>query len=331
MNKPLLTIAIPFYNGFETTKLILNELFSSVESNYEILISDDFSSESQSTNLVSYIEKKFNQSNIRYYRNSCNLGMDMNFQKCIELSNAEYTWFMGQDDFIYKTKLFKAIEYLKKFIPNVVYLNYEVKRTWNYNTKFVHTKNLEVVHGNNVDDFHVASRGNLPHFLPSLIVKTKLWPHKEMLSVFADTYFIQLGAFLSILAIHNNWLYIGEPMSIGLIPDDGWQSSIEKKIRIYAGFMICIKKSYELHPVLINIYNYQYFKNYYQHLSLSIEGKLSANKELLEILKSKSIFTKSYSRITRLIEYTPNMILKCFIFTRKCYFALTHLRNNLKK
>ena len=45
MNIKFLSIAIPYYNGFETTKLILDELGSNDESNYDIVISDDCSLE----------------------------------------------------------------------------------------------------------------------------------------------------------------------------------------------------------------------------------------------------------------------------------------------
>ena len=325
MYNSLLTIAIPFYNGFETTKLILDELATFNSENYDILISDDNSDESESRNLESYIKSNF--FNIRLFKNDCNLGMDLNFQKCIELSKSKYTWFMGQDDFIHKHKLLKVIGLLKQYNPNIVYLNYEVQRTWNYNKNFIHTKNLNLESGNNIDDFHNATRGNLPHFLPSLLVKTSLWPDPKITSLFYDTYFVQLGAFLHILATHKNWLYIGEPMSIGSVPEDGWQSSVEKKIKIYCGFMKCIKISYNLYPNLINIFEYQYNKNTYQHISLSIEGKLSRNKELIYILKVKSTFTNNYIRITKIIEYTPNLFLNIFIKLRRVYFKITHLKN----
>lgn len=325
------SICIPFYNGYETTKLILEELGSYDNNNYEIIISDDCSDEVESFNLKQYIDTHFSNSNVRLYRNSDNLGMDLNFQKCIELSKSEYSWFLGQDDFIYKDKLIKVINLLKQYKPNIVYLNYEVKRTWNYNKRFIHTNNLNIESGNNVDDFHKASRGNLPHFLPSLLVKTSLWPELKIVSFFYNTYFLQLGAFLHILATHKNWLYIGEPMSIGIIPEDGWQSSIEKKIKIYAGFMKCIKLSYDLHENLKNIFHFQYNKNTYQHISLSIEGKLSNNLELISVLKSKTIFSSYYVFITNVIQYTPNIFLKLFIKSRQLYFKLIHLQNKLKR
>ena len=331
MQHKVVSICIPFYNGFNTIKLILDELGTYHDINYDIVISDDCSRESESNNLRNYISKNFPNSNIRLHRNFSNLGMDLNFQKCIELSKSEYSWFMGQDDFIHKYKLLKVINLLSQFNPSVVYLNYEIQRTWNYNKKFIHTKNLNLESGENIDLFHKATRGNLPHFLPSLIVKTTLWPDSKIASLFYDTYFVQLGAFLHILATQKKWLYIGEPMSLGSIPEDGWQSSVEKKIKIYAGFMKCIRISFDLNPNLINIFKYQYNKNTYQHISLSIEGKICRNKELINILKDKSIFTSNYIQITRLIEYTPFLFLNLFIKSRKLYFKTIHLINNLKR
>lgn len=330
MYSSILTLSIPFYNGFSTIKLILDELTDIKNENYEILISDDNSNESESIKLYNYVNINLSNSNIKIYKNNINLGMDLNFQKCIEFSTSEYTWFMGQDDFIYKDKLMKVISLLIQFKPSIVYLNYEVERTWNYNKKYIHTNNLNLESGKNIDDFHKATRGNLPHFLPSLLVKTSLWPDSKIMSLYNGTYFAQLGAFLHILATNNNWLYIGEPMSIGSIPDGGWQSSVEKKIKIYAGFMKCIKTSYILYPNLKNIFQYQYNKNTYQHLSLSIEGKLCRNNELITILKSKTIFTPNYILITKIIEYIPNFFLNLFVKTRRLYFKLTDLKNTFK-
>lgn len=326
MKKKILTIAIPYYNGYETIISILNELSGSIELDYEILISDDCSDSRHSERLSHFISVNFPNSNIFYHRNDFNLGMDLNFQKCIDLSNGEYTWFLGQDDFIHKSSLIKVIDLIGRLSPNVVYLNYEIVRTWNFKKIFVHNDNYNIVSGDDFKDFIITSRGNVPHFLPSLIVKTALWPKFENLEYLVGSYFIQLGAFLQILAIHKNWLYIGEPMSVGVIPNDGWQSSVEKKTLIYCGFMKCILFTYKKYPELLYIFRQQYFKNYYQHLSLSIEAKLEKNYLLLSLLKSQEIFTKSYFIVTSIVEMAPLFLLKVFYNARKIYHNIKNAK-----
>lgn len=298
---------------------ILNELACGNHLNYEILISDDCSDIENSKNLSSYIDVNFPNYNISYYRNDINLGMDLNFQKCIELSKGKYTWFLGQDDFILKSSLNKVLNYINNFSPNIIYLNYEIVRTWNFNKNFIHTANSNIVTGDDFKDFINTTRGNVPHFLPSLIVKTSLWPKYEDLEYLNGSYFIQLGAFLQIMAVHKKWLYIGEPMSIGVIPNNGWQSSVEKKTLIYIGFMKCILFTYKKYPQLIHIFKQQYYKNYYQHLSLSIECKLDNKLLLLSLLKSPEIFTKSYIFIASLVDCSPKLFLKTFFKARKLY------------
>lgn len=312
-----LSIAIPFYNGFETIVAILQELGGNIDLNYEIIISDDCSDLKQSESLIQYLESNFSRSNILYSRNEKNLGMDLNFQKCIELSNAEYTWFLGQDDFIQKSSLSKAIKYIKQFNPNVTYLNYEIVRTWNFKKNFIHTDNRSIISGNDLRHFIKTTKGNVPHFLPSLIVKTDLWPNFKDLEYLAGSYFIQLGAFLQILATHKKWLYIGEPMSVGVIPNDGWQSSVEKKVRIYHGFMFCILNTYKKYPQLVYLFKQQYYKNYYQHFALSIESKLENNSLLLSLLKSKQTFTKSFILVTILVEITPFFFIASIFYCKK--------------
>ena len=128
MNKKVLTIAIPFYNGFDTVSLILNELTLIDSKNFEIIISDDFSDiliSQKLQNLILNLNKKNNI--IIYQRNNINLGMDLNFCKCIDMSTSHYTWFMGQDDFVYKKNVKYIISLLIKYKPSVAYLNYIVK------------------------------------------------------------------------------------------------------------------------------------------------------------------------------------------------------------
>lgn len=327
MSQTILSIAIPYYNGYDTTIAIIDELASNSNAEYEIVISDDCSNAKQSDLLVEYISLNFSDSNIIYSKNQDNLGMDLNFEKCISLSNSEFTWFMGQDDFIYKSKLLKVISLLKLYQPHVVYLNYEVRRTWNYQRNFIHTDNLSIETGETLEGFYQSSRGNVPHFLPSLIVRNSVWPDNSTTSIFQKTYFIQLGAFLSILSEHKRWLYIGEPMSVGSIPQDGWQSSIEKKVKIYAGFMDCIRKSSLAHANLKDICHHQYNKNKYQHLSLSIESKVAKDQSLVELLKSRSIFSANFILITKFVEVIPTTILGLFINFRKLYFKLLQYKS----
>ena len=118
-------------------------------------------------------------------------------------------------------------------------------------------------------------------------------------------------------------------MSVGVIPSDGWQSSVEKKIRIYCGFMKCILLTYKKYPQLFYIYEQQYFKNYYQHLSLSIEGKFDNNILVYNSLKSPDTFSKSYIFISTIIDYTPAILLKLFLEFRKKYHSIKNKNHKI--
>ena len=58
-NQLLVTIAIPFYNGFNQINHILTELYTPNIHNYEILIIDDNSIESESIGLKDLIKLKY--------------------------------------------------------------------------------------------------------------------------------------------------------------------------------------------------------------------------------------------------------------------------------
>jgi glycosyltransferase involved in cell wall biosynthesis len=133
----IITIAIPFYNGLDQIKLIIKELYTENITNYEILIIDDNSNIIETNGIRELINLHYNNGNLRYLHNIENLGMDLNFEKCVKESLGHYTWFFGQDDFVSKENLIYCISQINIYNPDIIFANYTVNRTWNYNTNYV--------------------------------------------------------------------------------------------------------------------------------------------------------------------------------------------------
>ena len=95
MNKPTYTIGIPVYErllGFEEAlQSALN-----VEGCTNILIVDDNSSHNQ----FEMIGKSYNDDRISYIRNSENIGLFGNWNKCIEVADTDYVSVLCSDDLI---------------------------------------------------------------------------------------------------------------------------------------------------------------------------------------------------------------------------------------
>lgn len=110
-----ITIAIPTYRReillLESVKSALDQINYC---NYEVLIVDN-----DNENLynikekVMKIGKKYNNKNIKYYRNDKNLGMTGNWNKCIELASGEYITILNDDDVLYTDYLEKITKLIQ--------------------------------------------------------------------------------------------------------------------------------------------------------------------------------------------------------------------------
>lgn len=322
-NQLLVTIAIPFYNGFNQINHILTELYTPNIHNYEILIIDDNSIESESIGLKDLIKLKYSNGNLRYILNEINLGMDLNFEKCIKESLGIYTWFFGQDDYLSKENLTYCINQINSNKPDVIFANYTVNRTWNYNSTYIFNKNLRNSCSIGANHFLKINNGKVPSFLPSLIIKTENWPNKNIITKFYGTHFIQLAIFIYNVGVNKKWLYIGKPLAIGVIPSTGWQNALTNRIKYYKGFIECLDNLQQLNIIGVNqIVKQQKNKSFLQHMLLTIECKIDNNQLLLNILSNETIFPKRNRIISIIINNFPIILIKYIQSTRKLYYKL---------
>ncbi len=94
---PLLTIAIPTYNRLEKLKISLNKIldYTKGHDEIEIFVSDNASTDG-TKEYVKDVQKE--NSNLKYYRNIANLGLDGNFLNCFRKAQGKYLWMLSDDD-----------------------------------------------------------------------------------------------------------------------------------------------------------------------------------------------------------------------------------------
>ena len=110
-NQPVLTIAIPIYNGERTIKNMLDILMPQCNEKIEVLVSDNCSTDS-TPNIIKEYQNKWG--NISYWCNETNLKTDRNCIKCLQKAKGKYTWLMSDDDIIMEN----AVDKILKFIEN---------------------------------------------------------------------------------------------------------------------------------------------------------------------------------------------------------------------
>ena len=98
MRKAKLSICIPTFNRESYLRELLASIVAQADPEMvQIAVSDNASTD-QTEQLVSAVREKF--PNIVYYKWPTNMGADRNYLKAVEISDGEYCWLMGSDDYI---------------------------------------------------------------------------------------------------------------------------------------------------------------------------------------------------------------------------------------
>jgi glycosyltransferase involved in cell wall biosynthesis len=94
-HRPRVSIGIPVFNGERYLKETLDSLLRQTYKDFEIVISDNASTDYTETICRNYAAS---DRRIRYYRNERNLGMAANFRRVFELRTGEYFKWAAADD-----------------------------------------------------------------------------------------------------------------------------------------------------------------------------------------------------------------------------------------
>lgn len=95
MRTPLVSVLIPVYNGEPFLAECIESVLAQDFADYELLISDDGSTDGSSRVIQRYAER---DGRIRWWRNPHNLGIGGNFNACLKAARGEYVKYVLQDD-----------------------------------------------------------------------------------------------------------------------------------------------------------------------------------------------------------------------------------------
>ena len=106
---PLVSIGLPVYNGENYLREALDSLLAQDYRNFELIISDNASTDSTARICQEYIER---ETRIRYFRADQNNGASWNFNRVLELSGGEFFMWAGHDDLWHPTFVSKSVQAL---------------------------------------------------------------------------------------------------------------------------------------------------------------------------------------------------------------------------
>ena len=96
MSVPLVSVALPVYNGEEWLEQAISTLIKQSYKNIEIIIADDCSSDNTQKICEQYAST---YSHIKFIKNETNLGAQRNFKKILHLCSGKYVTYASQDDY----------------------------------------------------------------------------------------------------------------------------------------------------------------------------------------------------------------------------------------
>lgn len=135
--KPKISVSMSVYNNYVLLKNALKSLQNQTLKDFEVIIIDD------NSNKVEKLDQ-FKNLNIRFFKNSKNVGPDYCFNKAFMLSNAEFFCILDADDELTENSL--EIRYKKIKSANVDLIHTGIKVQSNNNKKYVtpvDTSNLQ--------------------------------------------------------------------------------------------------------------------------------------------------------------------------------------------
>jgi glycosyltransferase involved in cell wall biosynthesis len=160
-SKPLISIGMPVFNGGKHLKEAITTTLKQTYSNFELIISDDNSTDNSSKIISNYSKK---ESRIKFFKQKQNIGSIANFNFVLSKARGEFfTWFAQDDihdkDFLFKlqanikkTKSVLAMSDYRNFKDNKFYKIYNTPKFLNEDSNkslsyFFNTVNLSFFYG----------------------------------------------------------------------------------------------------------------------------------------------------------------------------------------
>lgn len=122
MNNHLVSIITPTYNSYEFSKQTIKSVLNQTYTNWELLITDDFSTDGSYLKL----RKEFNDSRIKFFQLAKNSGPAYARNNSIKKSSGKYIAFIDGDDTWNKNKLSEQIRFMEEKNLSFTFSSYSI-------------------------------------------------------------------------------------------------------------------------------------------------------------------------------------------------------------
>ena len=106
INKPLVSIGLPVFNGEKFLESSIDTLLSQSYQNIEVIVSDNASTDKTQLIVERYCSK---DDRVKYHRHEKNLGASLNYNSTFEMSDGKYFKWAAHDDIIHKNYIEQCV------------------------------------------------------------------------------------------------------------------------------------------------------------------------------------------------------------------------------
>ncbi|MCX6075094.1 MAG: glycosyltransferase family 2 protein [Campylobacterales bacterium] len=209
MNNYILTIAIPTYNRCDLLQLTIESVLSQVGNRLDIeVIIVDNASEDNTANLI----QKY-QNRVKYIRNTTNIGIDANINKCVFEASGHYVHILSDDDLLIDDALAKILTFINKdldfiFLNGVIFSeSFNPNKMTSYDRIFI--SNNDYVY-TDMNQF-LSSIWIWATFVSSFVVKREKWTMNKNIENYIGTDILLSYALVDLLQLSKNVVIIGKP------------------------------------------------------------------------------------------------------------------------
>lgn len=210
-NEIYFSIVLPTYNRVTDLQFALHCILHQSFSDFEIIISDNSSTDSTFAIIRSLKDKR-----VRYFRNIKNIDVISNIKKAMRFARGEYIFFHSDDDFLlYKNSLDKIYRKIRHNRPGYVRVNYlcltsDKKRVFDFriNKNFNKDEYLPAASDNNkILSFILRSDAS---FITGLVVRNSL--PRDIAVIYSEPFWAMKMLFYS--AAKSGAYFMEEPQII---------------------------------------------------------------------------------------------------------------------
>src|SRR4051812_49422897 len=108
-SQPAVTVAIPTFNRAALLREAIASVLSQTFGDFEVIVSDNASVDQTADMVASFADKR-----LRYHRNTTNLGLVGNLNRCLSLARGTYITVIHDDDRMLPTNLERKVAALQR-------------------------------------------------------------------------------------------------------------------------------------------------------------------------------------------------------------------------